>query len=266
MSSDQQAVDQGFFGPASVSWRLHRDASAIPGAGRALLMQALNPHVMDVFLANSDYRDDPWGRLRRTGDYFRDIIYGDTATARRAGYGVQALHSRLEGVTDPETGRVYRAGDPDLLLWVHATAVDSFLTAYRRYGGPLTDREADRYVEEQIVAAELVGIDPADAPADQAELRAYLDGVTGLRLTPGSYQGMEMILFNPPIPNWLRPAWLGVAAAIVSILPPEIRAIYKLPWLTPVDPPLRVTVFAACRAYNAYNRGRRWLASATPRA
>src|ERR1051326_5006683 len=113
--------DKGFFGPRSGSWRIHGDSSAIPGAGRALLMQALDPHVMEVFLANSDYRDDPWGRLRRTGDYFRDVIYGDREAALAAGRGVRRLHERLAGVVDPETGRFYRASDPDLLLWVHAT-------------------------------------------------------------------------------------------------------------------------------------------------
>ena len=253
-------VDQGFFGPSSVSWRIHRDASAIPGAGRALLIQALNPHVMDVFLRNTDYRDDPWGRLRRTGDYFRDIIYGDTAQALRAGQGVQSLHARLGGVLDEDTGRVYRASDPDLLLWVHATAVDSFLAAYRRYGGWLSQQDADRYVAEQVLAAELVGILPGDAPRSQADLRDYLAGVTDLRITPGAKEGMEMILFDPPIPGWLRPAWLVVAAAIVSTLPPKVRAIYRLPWFWPADPPLRVAVFGACRAYNAWNRARRLLA------
>src|SRR2546423_13431045 len=83
--SGAMATDEGFFGPSSVSWRIHRDASAILGAGRALLVQALEPHVMDVFLKNTDYRDDPWGRLRRTGDYFGDVIFGDTARAVAAG-------------------------------------------------------------------------------------------------------------------------------------------------------------------------------------
>jgi uncharacterized protein (DUF2236 family) len=254
--------DLGLFGPRSVSWRIHRDSSAIPGAGRALLMQALDPHVMAVFLANSDYRDDPWGRLRRTGDYFRDIIYGDTATAERAGAGVRALHDRLQGVADPASGRFSRASDPDLLLWVHATAVDSFLTAYRRYGGWLSAKEADRYVAEQVTAAELVGIDPADAPASVAELTRYLDGISGLQLTPGAKAGMEMILFDPPIPTWLLPAWLGVAAAIVSILPLPIRQLYGLPWARPLDPGVRAAVFAASRVFNAYNRARRLAAAA----
>jgi uncharacterized protein (DUF2236 family) len=255
------ATDEGFFGPSSVSWRIHRDASAILGAGRALLVQALEPHVMAVFLRNTDYRDDPWGRLRRTGDYFGDVIFGDTVRALAAGEKVRLLHDRLEGVLDPETGRVYRAGDPDLLLWVHATAVDAFLTAYRWYGGCLPRRAADRYVSEMLIAAELVGIDADDAPASEGELRDYLAGVTGLRLTPGAEEAMHMILFDPPIPDLFRPAWSGVAAGVIAILPPDIRAIYGLRWFRPVDLPLRVAAFGAGRLFNVWNRVRRLAAT-----
>jgi uncharacterized protein (DUF2236 family) len=255
------ATDEGFFGPSSVSWRIHRDASAILGAGRALLVQALEPHVMAVFLRNTDYRDDPWGRLRRTGNYFGDVIFGDTVRALAAGEKVRLLHDRLEGVLDPETGRVYRAGDPDLLLWVHATAVDAFLTAYRWYGGCLPRRAADRYVSEMLIAAELVGIDADDAPASEGELRDYLAGVTGLRLTPGAEEAMHMILFDPPIPDLFRPAWSGVAAGVIAILPPDIRAIYGLRWFRPVDLPLRVAAFGAGRLFNVWNRVRRLAAT-----
>jgi len=55
----------------------------------------------------------------------------------------------------------------------------------------------DRYLSEMLVAAELVGIDPDDAPASEGELRDYLAGVTGLRLTPGAEEAMHMILFEP---------------------------------------------------------------------
>ena len=258
------ATDEGFFGPSSVSWRIHRDASAILGAGRALLVQALDPHVMGVFLKNTDYRDDPWGRLRRTGDYFGDVIFGDTARARAAGEKVRRLHDRLEGVVDDETGRVYRAGDPDLLLWVHATAVDAFLTAYRWYGGWLPRAAGDRYVSEMLVAAELVGIDPDDAPGCERELREYLAGIKGLRLTPGAEEAMHMILFEPPIPDLLRPAWAGIAAGVIAILPPDIREIYGLRWFSPVDLPLRAAAFGAGRLFNVWNRVRRLAADEDP--
>ena len=44
-------------------------------------------------------------------------------------------------------GTIYRADDPRLLGWVHASEIDSFLTAHQKYGGTrLSPHECDRYV------------------------------------------------------------------------------------------------------------------------
>src|SRR5260370_10664383 len=83
-SRPAMATDDGFFGPSSVSWRIHRDASAILGAGRALLMQALEPHVMAVFLQNTHYPHHPWGRLPPPGKNFRADLYRDHPPAGAA--------------------------------------------------------------------------------------------------------------------------------------------------------------------------------------
>jgi hypothetical protein len=73
---------------------------------------------------------------------------------------------------------------------------------------------------------------------------------------------MHMILFDPPIPDLFRPAWSGIAAGVIAILPPDIRAIYGLRWFPPVNLPLRVVAFGAGRVFNAWNRVRRMAASA----
>ncbi len=60
---------------------------------------------------------------------------------------VHRVHQRVIGVA-PD-GRPYAANDPHLLRWVHVAEVDSFLTAYRRYGGSPLDRVgADAYVHD----------------------------------------------------------------------------------------------------------------------
>src|SRR5437764_3706501 len=179
------ADDLGLFGPDSVSWRIHADPSMLIGGLRALLVQALHPVAMAGVAQHSDYQDDPWGRLQRTVDYVVTTTFGDTATALAAGARVRAVHTRVRGV-DPVTGRPYRADDPDLLLWVHAVEVHSFLAAYRRYGGLLRRADADRYLVEMVRAAELVGLDPADVPASTDDLRAYLRRVHALTLTPAA--------------------------------------------------------------------------------
>src|SRR5256885_8630678 len=110
--------DPGLFGPDSVTWRVHAAPSMLIGGLRALLVQALHPLAMAGVHQHSDYRDNPWGRLRRTSEYVLITTYGDTETAARAGAVVRAVHRRISGV-DPVTGRAYRADDPELLAWIH---------------------------------------------------------------------------------------------------------------------------------------------------
>src|SRR4029453_12626898 len=108
--------------------------------------------------------------------------------------------------SDAVPGRPYSAQDPDLLLWIHAVEVHSAVFAYRSYAGRLTDEDADRYVDEMVRVAELLGM-PADiAPRTLGELREYFGGVEGLQVTPGARESMRLIM-NPPLPFPLRPLW-----------------------------------------------------------
>jgi uncharacterized protein (DUF2236 family) len=241
--------DPGLFGPQSVTWRIHSDSSAWLGGGRALLVQALQPATMAVFAQNTNYREDPWGRLLRTSAYVGATVFGDTETACGAARRLRGIHARLRGV-DPVTGVEHRADDPELLLWVHATAVHSFLTAYRRYAWPISDEDADQYVAEMIRFAELVGLDAAEVPATTGELSEYLRGVTGLRATPEAKAGMRMVLFFPPVPLPLRPMWSVVSASVIALLPRKTRRLYGLPWFPPAGPSIRATGFALSRLSN----------------
>ena len=82
---------------------------------------------------HSQWRADPAGRFASTAAYVLTTTYGDRAAARAAADRVRKIHEWVRG-TDPVTGRPYAAGDPDLLVWVHAAQVDSGLAAAERYG------------------------------------------------------------------------------------------------------------------------------------
>ena len=75
-SLDQATADPGYFGPDSLSWRVHHDPASVVGGIRALALQSLHPQVMLGFDRVTDARDDPWGRLSRTGKYVNQITYG----------------------------------------------------------------------------------------------------------------------------------------------------------------------------------------------
>ncbi len=240
--------DLGLFGPDSVTWRIHSDPSMMVGGLRALLVQALNPLAMAGVDLYSRFREDLWGRLDRTTEFVMVTTFGDTASAEKTAARVRAIHGRVQGI-DNITGRPYRADDPDLLLWVHAVEVDSFLAAYRHYGGRLTTADADRYVAEMVRAAELVGLAAEAVPSSVAELDGYLEGVTGLLLTPAASEGMQVML-APPLPLAARPLWKLIAAATVAIMPADIRALYGLEWFKPASLVLKLNVAALCRAIN----------------
>ena len=109
------------------------------------------------------------------------------------------------------TGRAYRVDDPDLLLWVHNCAVDSILSTARRAGLALTDEEADRYVEEQVAFAHLVGVPLETAPRSVAEMDAYFEAIRPtLAVTPAAVKGVRD-LFLPPMPGVAAGADAGPA-------------------------------------------------------
>jgi uncharacterized protein (DUF2236 family) len=231
----------GFFGPDSVTWRIHTDPSYAVGGLRALMLQALHPVAMDGVARNSTgFRDEWWMRMTRTGQYVETLTFGTRTEARRMAARVRGLHRQLSGVEET-TGRAYRVDDPDLLLWVHNCEVDSLLSTARRAGLALSDADADAYVLEHLAAARLVGVPEELAPRTVADLEAYFDGIRpSLALTPAASDGVRR-LFVPPMPGWVqvltpaRPAWGTFASLGFATLPMWARQMYSMPGFSLTD-------------------------------
>jgi uncharacterized protein (DUF2236 family) len=259
--------DLGLFGPGSVTWKLHEEPILLLAGLRSLYLQALHPRAVAGVAQNSSFKSDPWGRLMRTSMYVGTTIYGSTAEVERAAGRLRRLHSRLTA-TDPRSGEEFRIDEPDLLRWVHVTEVESFLTTARRAGLRLTDDEVDTYYTEQLISAELVGLDPSTVPSTAAEVAAYYEQIQPeLQL---SKEGADTMLFLtvPPVPDdWgsrvlrlgltlgpTRWAYFGIAGTALALLPPWARKLYGgLGWAaTDVSADLSV-------------RGLRLLLSAVPR-
>ncbi len=254
----------GFFGPDSVTWRIHGDPSYHVGGLRALMLQALHPVAMDGVARNSvGFKEDWWLRMSRTGQYMETITFGSRTEARRMAARVRGYHRKLSGVEET-TGRAYRVDDPDLLLWVYATAVDSLLTTAQRAGVPLTDEDADRYVAEQVAAAQLIGVPLSTVPRTVAELDAYLEDVRpSLAATPAALDGVRN-LFLPPMKGWVqvltpaRPAWVTLATLGFATLPVWARRMYSMPGLGLTDAAATAALKALRTALVAVPERARW--------
>jgi uncharacterized protein (DUF2236 family) len=240
--------DPGLFGPGSVAWRIHADPVMLIGGLRAILVQALEPRAMAAVDQHSRFREDPWGRLARTTNYVVATTYGTTEAAEEAAARVRRVHASVRGV-DLVTQLPYSADDPELLLWIHAVEVESFLLAYRTYAGRVDRADGDRYVREMARAAELIGLPAPMAPRSELDLQDYLQSVRGLRVTPAARDGLGIVLF-PPMRLSYRPLWAIPTAATLAILPGYARRLYRIPWVPPVGWSVRAGVLALSRALN----------------
>src|SRR4051794_6004331 len=154
--------DTGLFGPDSLTWRVNREGALLLGGGRALLLQVAHPSVAAGVAQHSNYREDPFGRLYRTLDTVTTVVFGSTAEAKEAAARLHRIHTRVKGET--EDGAAYVATDPTLIMWVHATLVDTSLLVYETYVGPLSQAEREQYYEEQKLLGEQYGVAIADQP------------------------------------------------------------------------------------------------------
>lgn len=222
----EHPADDGFFGPASVTWRSSADLSAPVAGLRALLIQALHPLAMAGVDQHSDWKTDPVGRLAATSAYLATVSYGDKAAAERVSARVRGIHRKVTG-TDQVTGRPYAASDPALLLWVHAGLVDSTLAARELFGTPPSAADADSYVAEMVIAAELVGVPRAMIPTCVAELAGYIESVRPeLACTPAAAESMRYVLNPAGLDEDIAEIWADVRDGAVGSLPRWAISMY----------------------------------------
>jgi uncharacterized protein (DUF2236 family) len=222
--------DEGYFGPASASWQVHREVTVLFGGARALLLQAAHPLVIAGANQTGMYERNPWKRLQRTLVLQYALTFGSKDEAHAAARRINEVHERIGGV-DAVTGRRYDARDPDLLLWVHACLVDSALLFERRTVGRLDDVGRQRFHEEQILAAELVRLPRDRVPATHHELSAYVDRTvaSGELLVTDAARRVAGLFLQPPRDAQWRPILRLVARLAFGTLPAPLRAGYGVP-------------------------------------
>jgi uncharacterized protein (DUF2236 family) len=224
----------GLYGPASEAWALNREAMLLLGAGpRALLLQLAHPQVAAGVADHSDFRADPWARLDGTLRSYLRIVYGTRTAATAEIRRLNALHRTI-------TGPTYRARDPQLSLWVHATLVDSTMVVADRWLAPLSRERRARYYAETLPIGRAFGIPvellPRDIDAFDAYVAAAIAPDGPVRVGPLARDLADVVLHPPlgpvgPIlaglPGWTY-AWTLWPA--IGLLPDSVRTEYRLRW------------------------------------
>lgn len=220
----------GYFPPESAIRRIGGESVLMLGGGRALLMQAAHPLVAAGVAGHSAYRAEPWRRLARTMTALYTLVFGTREEADRAAAAVHAVHARVRG-TAP-AGRPYSATDPDLMLWVHTTLVDTGLVMYETYVGGLDEADREAFYRDMAVVARLFGVPEGVLPRTLREWEDYRQAMLAgpeLEVTPIA-RDIAGVVFRPPLPLAVQPLFRAMRLPTIGLLPPELRERYGFRW------------------------------------
>jgi uncharacterized protein (DUF2236 family) len=119
-----------------------------------------------------------------------------------------------------------------LLMWVHATLVDTTLLVYDSYVERLTIAERRRYYEEQKRLAEAYGIPRQRQPETYRDFNEYVAAMLesdALAVTP-TLDGVVATVLRPPVPFAARPLADALGGVTIGMLPARLREELGLAW------------------------------------
>jgi uncharacterized protein (DUF2236 family) len=223
-----------FFSPDSVIWRVDREMVLLLAGGRALLMQIAHPKVAAGVAEHSHFQKDPLRRLRQTMSAMWSVVFDDVEQARRSLGRVKEIHGIVRGeIPHPDGKRAlsYSALEPELLLWVHATLVDSALLAYEHFVAPLPAVDKSQYYDDTKKLATLFDVPPAALPRSLEDFHSYIDRMLqgpDIVVSATAQSLAREILY--PRPWVLRPGRPLFAFMTAGLLPAKLRHAYDLRW------------------------------------
>ena len=194
-SMPEGAGDDGFFGPASVTWRMSADLASPVAGLRSLLMQALHPLAMAGVDQHSGWRRDPVARLAATTAYLTTVTFGDRAAALRAAARVRRIHDHVRG-TDAVQRPPVRGGRS------RSAAVGARGAGRLRPGR----REPARYRASRCCARTSRCGPPKTSPTPWGRWRAYMNPKWPIYIDKGLTPAVRQTLARlqdsvPPIPR-----------------------------------------------------------------
>jgi uncharacterized protein (DUF2236 family) len=225
---------------ADTARRVNAERLMILGWARAILLQLSHPLIAAGVSEHSSFRSGPFAaamRLHHTVRAMLALTFGSDAAREETLERIRAIHRRVHGhlavaVGRYDAGTPYTAEDPDLLLWVHATLLDSIPLVYEKVIGPLTMTERDAYCAAAAGVAEALGARAADVPRTWAALATYRDAMYAsgnLSVSPQARELASAVLM-PPLAILIGPIARINRLVTIGLLPSHFREQYGFAW------------------------------------
>lgn len=219
---------------------MNAERLAVLGWSRAILLQLAHPLVAAGVAEHSSFRAGRLtaaARLHHTIRAMLALTFGDPAARQAAIDGIRAIHRRVhgrlsEGAGAFPAGTPYSAEDPALVLWVHATLLESIPLVYERIVQPLTAEERDAYCAEAAEIAVDLGARDDKVPRTWAAVNRYLAQMyaSGAIAVSAPARELAATVLAPPFGWLVGPLARANRLIGVGTLPAGIRAQYGLDW------------------------------------
>jgi uncharacterized protein (DUF2236 family) len=162
------------------------------------------------------------------------MVYGDLDAAFASARRVHRLHARVRGAMPQTTGSIaagtrYEANTPEVLLWIHATLLETTVEIYEEMVRPLSDDEKDAYYAETKRFAALFGIPDGLIPPDWRSFEVYWRRMLSSPEITVSETARRLArsLLRPP-DTWIGPGWDWLRAVTARLMPARQREEFGL--------------------------------------
>jgi uncharacterized protein (DUF2236 family) len=226
--------------PGGITWTIAGERIAVLTWPRAILLQLAHPLVAAGVAQHSGFRTSrfaPFVRLHATVRTMRELTFGTNDQAAAAVQRILGIHDRVNGALAGDAGAHARgarfsAHDPDLLLWVHATLIESHVRILEHVLRPFTANERDGYCRETASLAIVLGAARADVPTTWRQLQDYMTAeIESGRVAVGAdARALAPAILRPPMGWLVWPLQHALELVTVGSLPAAIRADYGLAW------------------------------------
>jgi len=229
---------------------------------RAILLQIAHPLIAAGVAEHSSFRDGPLAAAKRLRHVVRAMLaltFGGpeahAATINRICALHRTVHGHLRETAGPfPAGTRYSAEDPALVLWVHATLLESVVLAYEGLIGPLGQAGRDAYCAESAWVAIALGARDEDVPRSWNGLSSVMAETyaSGVIVVTDEARELASAVLSPPLAALSGPLASINRLITRGLLPPAVRAQYGYTWTATDSQRLD-------RVMRFLKRTRRWL-------
>ena len=220
--------------------RINSERIVVLGWSRAILLQVAHPLIAAAVTEHSSFRGGALQaavRLHHTVSAMLALMFGDVAAHAAAVGRIRAIHTNVNGrlthgVGPFPAGTRYSAEDPSLLLWVHATLLDSTADIYQRVVAPLTGADLDALCVESAPLLHELGGDPSATPLTWPALQQYLARMydSGTLVVSENAKVLGRAVLSPRAAGRVVPFSRTQQLLTIGLLPSRIQAAYGFEW------------------------------------